>query len=138
LQQLVSSPWVFIVPGVFLIVAAMVRAPKRDAASGGASRSVEARQLAALWGKLEKAIGRSGVDTAASRTIDEVIEDASVALERAGRGETATSLRNTGMVVGRVIYGGYPVSASDVKRIAADVSAIIADVNSLTKVARSR
>lgn len=138
LQQLVSSPWVFIVPGVFLIVAAMVRAPKRDAASGVASRSVEARQLAALWGKLEKAIGRSGVDTAASRTIDEVIEDASVALERAGRGETATSLRNTGMVVGRVIYGGYPVSASDVKRIAVDVSVIIADVNSLTKVARSR
>jgi hypothetical protein len=42
------------------------------------------------------------------------------------------------MVVGQVIYGGYPVSASDVKRITADVSAIIADVKSLTKVARSR
>jgi hypothetical protein len=138
LQQLVSSPWVFIVPGVLLIVAAMVRAPKRDTASGVASRSVEARQLAALWGKLEKAIGRSGVDTAASRTIDEVIEDASVALERAGRAETATSLRNTGMIISQVIYGLYPVSASDVKRIAADVSVIIADVNSLTKVARSR
>ena len=65
----------------------MVRTPKRDAASGFAGRSVEARQLAALWGKLEKAIGRSGVDTAASRTIDEVIEDASVALERAGRAD---------------------------------------------------
>ena len=91
-----------------------------------------------LWVKLEKAIGRCGVDAAATRTIDEVVEDASVALERAGRGETATSLRNTGMIISRVIYGLYPVSASDVKRITADVSAIIADVNSLTKVARSR
>ena len=42
------------------------------------------------------------------------------------------------MIISRVIYGLYPVSASDVKRITADVSAIIADVNSLTKVARSR
>jgi hypothetical protein len=42
------------------------------------------------------------------------------------------------MIISQVIYGLYPVSAFDVKRIAADVSVIIADVNSLTKVARSR
>ena len=115
LQLLVSSPWVFIVPGVLLIIAAMVRTPKRDAASGVAGRSVEARQLAALWGKLETAIGRSGVDTAASRTMYDVIAYASVAPERAARVEPAKGARNTGTPVAPVYTGSNPVTGAAAK-----------------------
>jgi len=138
LQQLASSPWAFIVPGALLVVAAMFRAPKRDAMAGGVGRSAEAKQLVALWAKLEGAIGRAGIDTSPARTMGEIAVDARAALERAGRGDAAILLASTGRFISQVLYGGEQVTGSDVKRITEDVSNVIAAVNSLSKVARGR
>ena len=138
LQQLASSPLVFIIPGALFIIAAMIRAPKRDIALGVAGRTAEAKQLAALWVKLERAIGRAGIDTSPARTMGEIVDDASAALVRAGQTEAAEYLRITGSVISQVLYGGDSVAISDVKRITCDVSTVIAAVNSLSKVARGR
>ena len=138
LQQLASSPWAFIVPGGLLILAAMFRAPKRDAVQVGVGRTVEAKQLAAQWVKLEQAFRRAGIDVSPTRTLFEIVEDACAVLERSGRSDTATLLSNTGRSISHVLYGGYPVDISDVKRITADVSNIIQVVNSVSKVARGR
>jgi hypothetical protein len=129
---------VFIVPGGLLILAAMFRAPKRDVSLEGVGRSVEAKQLAAQWIKLERALRHAGIDVTPARTLDEIIVDACAVLERSGRGDTAIQLRNTGRSISHVLYGGYPIEISDVKRITGDVSNIIQVVNSVSKVARGR
>jgi len=138
LQQLASSPWAFIVPGGLFIIAAMFRAPKRDVALEGVGRTIEAKQLAVQWVKLERAFRRTGIDVSPARTLDEIVEDACMVLERSGRSDAAKLLSTTGRSISQVLYGGYPVDIADVKRITADVSNIIQTVNSLSKVARGR
>lgn len=138
LQQFASSPWVFIAPGALFIVAAMFRSSKRDIASVVVGRSQEARQLAALWVKLERAIAKAGIDTASSRTMSEIVTDAADALVNAGNADAAGRLQLVGTAISQVLYGRYPVSAEDVKRFTNDVSGLITAVNSLSKVARRR
>lgn len=135
LQQIASSPWMFIVPGALFILAAMFRAPKRDGLLGSTERSVEAKQVALLWQKLEKALRRAGIDTTASRTISEIVHDASLVLDKVDDGQAASLIRNVGQVIGEVLYGRYPVTAAEVKRLTTDVTAIVSAIN---KVARSR
>lgn len=135
LQQIASSPWMFIVPGALFILAAMFRAPKRDGLLGSTERSVEAKQVALLWQKLEKALRRAGIDTTASRTISEIVHDASLVLDKVDDGQAASLIRNVGQVIGEVLYGRYPVTAAEVKRLTTDVTAIASAIN---KVARSR
>ena len=138
LQQFASSPWVFIAPGVLFIVAAMFRSSKRDIATAVVGRSQEARQLAALWVKLERAIAKAGIDTASSRTMSEIVADAGDALVNAGNTDAAGRLQLIGTAISQVLYGRYPVSAEDVRRLTEDVSGLITAVNSLSKVARRR
>ena len=138
LQQFASSPWVFIAPGVLFIVAAMFRSSKRDIATAVVGRSQEARQLAALWVKLERAIAKAGINTASSRTMSEIVADAADALVNAGNADAAGRLHIIGTAISQVLYGTYPVSAQDVRRLTDDVSGLITAVNSLTKVARRR
>jgi hypothetical protein len=116
----------------------MFRAPKRDVALEGVGRTVEAKQLAVQWVKLERAFRRAGVDVSPARTLDEIVEDTCTVLERSGRSDAAKLLSNTGRSISQVLYGGYPVDIADVKRITGDVSNIIQGVNSLSKVARGR
>jgi hypothetical protein len=129
---------VFIAPGALFIVAAMFRSSKRDIASAVVGRSQEARQLAALWVKLERAIAKAGIDTASSRTMSEIVADAADALVNAGNADAAGRLQLVGTAISQVLYGRYPVSAEDVKRFTNDVSGLIIAVNSLSKVARRR
>jgi hypothetical protein len=116
----------------------MFRAPKRDVALEGVGRTVEAKQLAAQWVKLERAFRRAGIDVSPARTLDEIVEDTCSVLERSGRRDAAMLLRTTGRSISQVLYGGYPVDIADVKRITGDVTNIIQAVNSLSKVARGR
>ncbi len=138
LQQLASSPWMFIVPGALFIVAAMFRSSRRETTTLVAGRSQEARQLAALWNRLERVIGKAGIDTASSRTLDEIVAETTDALQVSGNSDAADRLNAIRKAISLAIYGGGTVTHEDVKRLTADVSYVIPAVNSLSKVARRR
>ena len=138
LQQLVSSPWTFIVPGALLILAAMFRIPKHEIALRNADRTAEAKQVIALWVRLEKAFKRAGLDISSSRTIGEILDDATSNLRSAGHADEAALLLRIGLQISNVLYAGAHVTTSDVKQLAVDINTVIAKVNSLAKVAHRR
>lgn len=138
LQQAVSSPWMFIVPGALFIVAAMFRSSKRDSVAVVVGRSQEARQLAILWARLERTLAKAGIDIASSRTMSEIVTDATDVLLIAGDTDAVGRLQRVGSVTSQVLYGRHPVTSEDVKRFTDDVSFLIKKINSLSKVARGR
>ena len=102
------------------------------------SRAKVARQLAALWNRLERAIGKAGIDTASSRTLDEIVAETTDALQVSGNSDAADRLNAIRKAISLAIYGGGTVTSEDVKRVTADLSYVIPAVNSLSKVARRR